>query len=223
MFRISNDVQRAKVQADIEGFKSQRENIEKAKGKKIAEVFWKGCKPLIKQYEQQIAQYLKLRQEGSVPFHGKDLRDLGAFLVDARIAAGMTQVELAKKLGVSQPMIYKYELNEYRGYSLEIIEKVVKEVASGMNDNRQKLEKLITSKPKRIVVEHKDRLTRFGFGYFDVLLPMIGCELVVIHRDKEEKDDLLKDLVAVITSFCCRLYGLRRGQSKAKEIKETLE
>ena len=126
MFRISNDVQRAKVQADIEGFKSQRENIEKAKGKKIAEVFWKGCKPLIKQYEQQIAQYLKLRQEGSVPFHGKDLRDLGAFLVDARIAAGMTQVELAKKLGVSQPMIYKYELNEYRGYSLEIIEKVVK-------------------------------------------------------------------------------------------------
>jgi predicted site-specific integrase-resolvase len=51
---------------------------------------------------------------------------------------------------------------------------------------------------------------------------MLGCELVVINRDKEERDDLMKDLVAVITSFCCRLYGLRRGASKAKEIREAV-
>ncbi len=35
---------------------------------------------------------------------------------------------------------------------------------------------------------------------------------------EDDKDDLMKDLVAVITSFCCRLYGLRRGHSKAKEV-----
>jgi predicted site-specific integrase-resolvase len=51
---------------------------------------------------------------------------------------------------------------------------------------------------------------------------MVGCELVVMHRDAEEKDDLLKDLVAIITSFCCRLYGLRRGQRKAQEIQNLL-
>jgi predicted site-specific integrase-resolvase len=88
---------------------------------------------------------------------------------------------------------------------------VVKEIASGMNDNRPELKKLLALRPARIVIEHKDRLTRFGFGYFEQLLPMLGCELVVINRDAEEKDDLLKDLVAVITSFCCRLYGLRLG------------
>jgi predicted site-specific integrase-resolvase len=54
------------------------------------------------------------------------------------------------------------------------------------------------------------------------LLPMLGCELVVVNRDKNDRDDLMKDLVAIITSFCCRLYGLRRGKSKAKEIKEAV-
>lgn len=100
---------------------------------------------------------------------------------------------------------------------------VVKEVASGMNDNRPKLKKLLLQKPSRIVVEHKDRLTRFGFGYFEILLPMLGCELVVVNRDSEERNDLMKDLVAIITSFCCRLYGLRRGKAKAKEIKEAVK
>jgi len=46
----------------------------------------------------------------------------------------------------------------------------VKEIASGMNDKRPRLVELLKSKPSRIVVEHKDRLTRFGFHYFDVLL-----------------------------------------------------
>jgi putative resolvase len=55
------------------------------------------------------------------------------------------------------------------------------------------------------------------------ILLLIGCELVVINRDSEEKDDLLKDLVAIITSFCCRLYGLRREQRKAAELKRLCE
>lgn len=102
------------------------------------------------------------------------------------------------------------------------IQKVIKEIGSGMNDSRPKLLKLLSENPSRIVVEHKDRLTRFGFKYFEVLLPKLGCELIVINRDPEEATDLMKDLVSVITSFCCRLYGLRRGQGKIKQIKEVL-
>ena len=107
-----------------------------------------------------------------------------------------------------------------RGWS---VDKVVKEIGSGMNDSRKKLTQLLRAKPIRIVVEHKDRLTRFGFAYFEELLPQVGCELVVINRDSEAKDDLVKDLVAIITSFCCRLYGLRRGQRKAAVIAKELE
>lgn len=99
------------------------------------------------------------------------------------------------------------------------IEKVVKDIASGMNDKRPKLIKLLNENPTRILVENKDRLSRFGFNYFEVLLPKLGCELIVIHRDVEEESDLIKDLVSIITSFCSRIYGMRRGLSKAKTIK----
>jgi len=97
------------------------------------------------------------------------------------------------------------------------------EIASGLNDKRPKLLKLLKSQPNRIVVEHKDRLTRFGFNYFQEILPLLGIELVVINRDVIEESDLIKDLVAIITSFCCRIYGARRGQNKAKLIKTLVE
>jgi len=44
-----------------------------------------------------------------------------------------------------------------------------------------------------------------------------------LNQDKVEEDDLLKDFIAIITSFCCRLYGARRGQSKALSMKEELK
>jgi putative resolvase len=100
------------------------------------------------------------------------------------------------------------------------VQKVIKEIASGMNDHRPRLTELFKSKPESIIVEHKDRLTRFGFNYIETLLEIIGCKLIVINRDSEEKDDLMKDLISIMTSFCCRLYGLRRGRSKIKEIKK---
>lgn len=103
-----------------------------------------------------------------------------------------------------------------------IIKKIYKEIASGMNDNRPKLIQLLNSKPKCIIVEHKDRLTRFGFNYLKLLLPKINCKLIVINEDNEEETDLIKDFVAIITSFCCRLYGLRKGQNKIKNIKKEL-
>jgi len=103
------------------------------------------------------------------------------------------------------------------------VEKTIKEVASGLNDNRSKLLSLFDKSPKRIVVEHKDRLTRFGFNYFEKLLPLLGYELIVINRDAEEEKDLIKDMIAIITSFCCRLYGLRRGKVKSKEIKDIVD
>lgn len=73
-----------------------------------------------------------------------------------------------------------------------------------------------------IFVEHKDRLTRFGFHYFETLLPMIGCELVVVNRDAEDKSDMVKDLISIVTSFCCRLYGMRRGQIKSHVIRKEI-
>lgn len=102
------------------------------------------------------------------------------------------------------------------------VHKSHKEIASGMNDNRQEFWRMLESKPSRIVVENKDRLTRFGFNYLDRLLKEMGCEIIVVNASSTDEDDLVKDLISIVTSFCCRLYGLRRCKNKVAKIKEVL-
>jgi putative resolvase len=103
------------------------------------------------------------------------------------------------------------------------VDKIYKEVASGMNDKRRELFRMIDSDPTIIIVEHKDRLTRFGFNYLEQLLKKLNCEIIVINKDVEDEKDLMKDMISIITSFCCRLYGLRRGKTTARKIKNIVE
>jgi putative resolvase len=103
------------------------------------------------------------------------------------------------------------------------VAKTFKEVASGMNDRRRELFRMLDYSPTKVVVENKDRLTRFGFNYLEYFLNKRGCDIVVINAVQEEKEDLIKDLISIITSFCCRIYGLRRGRNKSKEVKQILK
>lgn len=104
------------------------------------------------------------------------------------------------------------------------VDQSVTEVGSGLNDKRRKLSKVLEEgKLTRLVVEHKDRLSRFGVNYIRILCQHIGCELVIVNNTEVEKDDLIQDFVAIITSFCARLYGLRRKSRKALELIQELK
>jgi len=98
------------------------------------------------------------------------------------------------------------------------IDKTFKEIASGMNDKRPELMKMLDANPNIIIVEHKDRLTRFGFNYIELLLKKQNCEILLINKEDHDENDLMADMISIVTSFCCRLYGKRRGLHKAKEI-----
>ena len=107
---------------------------------------------------------------------------------------------------------------EYAIYNGFVITHVYKEIGSGMNDKRTQLVKVLTSNTKYLIVEHKDRLTRFGFNYINILLKRLNTEVIVINSELNDQADLIKDLISIITSFCCRIYGMRRGYNKAKKI-----
>lgn len=99
------------------------------------------------------------------------------------------------------------------------IAQVVKEIGSGINDNRPKLLKLLTDPTVTlIVVEHKDRLTRFGFNYIEQLLAIQGRRIEVINQAENGKEDLIQDFVSIVSSFCARLYGQRRCKRKTERI-----
>jgi putative resolvase len=108
-----------------------------------------------------------------------------------------------------------------RGYKIQY---VVKEVGSGLNDNRKKLADLLNKADYDIlIVEHRDRLARFGTNYLDLLLKRCNITLDIVNQVEDKKDDLMTDLVAIITSFSARLYGQRRGKRKTEKIIATLQ
>jgi Predicted site-specific integrase-resolvase len=83
--------------------------------------------------------------------------------------------------------------------------RTVTEVGSGLNGQRSGLLKILADpKVTAIVVEHRDRLMRFGCEYVQAALSAHGCSLVVVD-DTELNDDLVQDMIAVLTSFCARL------------------
>jgi predicted site-specific integrase-resolvase len=104
------------------------------------------------------------------------------------------------------------------------IKYIVKEVGSGVNDNRKKLiELLLKDDYSLIICEHKDRLTRVGFNYLKVLLNKQGKDIEVVNLAEERKDDLMQDFVAIITSFCARLYSIRRRTRKTECLIQCLK
>lgn len=103
-----------------------------------------------------------------------------------------------------------------KGYQ---IYKIVKEVGSGINDNRNRLNNLLIDNGyRKLIVEHKDRLTRFGYNYLDMWFNNVGKEIEVVNEAGNDKDDLMQDFVSIISSFCARLYGLRRSKRQTEKI-----
>ncbi|MEZ2226180.1 MULTISPECIES: IS607 family transposase [unclassified Microcoleus] len=95
----------------------------------------------------------------------------------------------------------------------------VKEIGSGLNDHRKQLETLLQQDDYDILlVEHKDRLARFGTHYLDVLLVRLGVKLEIVNLTDNGQDELMQDLVAVVTSFAARLYGQRPAARKIERI-----
>jgi predicted site-specific integrase-resolvase len=103
------------------------------------------------------------------------------------------------------------------------ISKTVIEIGSGLNGHRPKLMKLLADKAIGIVlVEHRDRLMRFGAEYVESALAAEGRKLLVVDEG-ELKDDPVQDMIEVLTSFCARLYGRRSAKNKAKKALETIQ
>ena len=103
-----------------------------------------------------------------------------------------------------------------KGY--KIVEEI-KEVGSGVNDNRIKLKQILKRKDFNILLcEHKDRLTRFEYGYIKELFSEMGVKVELINESNKDKDEeMLEDFISIVTSFYNRIYG-RNRKKKTIEI-----
>ena len=96
-----------------------------------------------------------------------------------------------------------------------VVVRVESEVGSGMNGSRPKVRRLLADPAVSVVVvEHRDRLGGMNTEMVDSALSAAGRRLVVLEEG-EVTDDLVRDMVEVLTSFCARLYGPRSARNRA--------
>ena len=98
--------------------------------------------------------------------------------------------------------------------------RIESEIGSGMNGGRSKAKRLLADPDVRaVVVEHKDRLGRMNVELVEAALSASGRRLVILD-DGEVEDDLVRDMVEVLTSFCTVLYGRRSAKNRARNALE---
>lgn len=94
------------------------------------------------------------------------------------------------------------------------------EISSGLNDTRKQLHRMLDDireqKITKIVIENKDRLTRFGFEYLNKYVTSYNATIEITNR-KEIEEDIIKDLVDIVTCFCAKIYGKRSNRTRTKK------
>lgn len=154
--------------------------------------------------------------------------DTGTIIVREPVAGeAPTNVALYARVSSSdqkEDLVRQMErLKDYAAKQGYHVTRTVSELASGLNDSRPKFLRLLTDASiSTIVVEHRDRATRFGLNYIEQLMATQGRRLEVIFPSDTD-NDLVDDFIAVITSMASRIYGRRTSKRRAEKIKACVE
>ena len=109
-----------------------------------------------------------------------------------------------------------------RGYT---VVKVLAEIASGLNERRRKLSRLLKMARDRqidvVVIEFKDRLARFGFHYIEQYLGAFNVTIDIVNGEepKSAREELVDDMLAILASFSGKLFG-QRSRKFRRKVKE---
>jgi len=143
---------------------------------------------------------------GTVIVHPPKAPTVESVAIDARVSSADQKGDLERQLG---------RLAEYASRERLMVIRSVSEIGCGLNGHRAKIMRLLSDPAvQTIVVEHRDRLARFGSESIAAALAACGRKLVVVD-ETEMKDDLVQDMVDVLTWFCARLYGRRAAKNRA--------
>jgi predicted site-specific integrase-resolvase len=104
------------------------------------------------------------------------------------------------------------------------VEHIIKDVGSGLSDTINGFVKLldlvIAGKIEKVVIEHKDRLTRFQYNLIEKFFNSYGVEIEKVENniDVSEEEELVNDIMMLMASFSGKLYGKR--SAKRRKIKK---
>lgn len=171
-------------------------------------------------------QYLyALKKNGKVktkPFLGSQVLILDpessdsdkSVCIYARVSKSKQKTDLENQIKFLRQYLVSKGLNPEYVYS---------DIASGMNEDRKGLNEMmnaiISGKISKVVISHKDRLTRFGFGYLKTIFSRYNTEIEIVNLEDEKsfQDELSEDLIATIHHFSMKFYGKRKNKCSELE------
>ena len=137
-------------------------------------------------------------------------------VIYARVSSADQKEDLERQIEVLR------KFAEKKG--LEVLE-IITDVASGLNGKRKGLKRLFELVKKReiekVLITYKDRLTRFGYELMEEFFKSYGVDIVCLYKQsKTPHEELVEDLISIVTSFAGKLYGMR--SHKAKKVIESV-
>ncbi|MDP3971412.1 MAG: IS607 family transposase [Candidatus Nanopelagicales bacterium] len=143
---------------------------------------------------------------GTIWVEARAASESGRAVVYARVSSHDQRSDLDRQVA---------RLTAWASANGHTVGEVVTEVGSGLNGKRPKLRRVLSDPSATVVlVEHRDRLARFGVEHLEAALSAQGRRIVVADPG-ETTDDLVRDMIDVLTSFCARLYGRRGARNRA--------
>jgi len=154
--------------------------------------------------ESQLRAYIGLRRAGSEPTR---------VIAYCRVSTAAQKPDLANQRRVLEEFVVAKGLA-----NVEFVE----EVGGGLNFKRKRFLEIMDAigrrEVKTLILAHRDRLTRFGFEWFEHYAKSNGCELLVLNQERlSPEEEMVQDLMTIVHCFSSRLHGLRHYRKKLKE------
>lgn len=145
-------------------------------------------------------------ESGTIWIDAPETTETGRTVVYARVSSHDQRADLNRQVA---------RLTQWATAHGHVIGEVVTEVGSGLNGKRPKLRRILSDPSASVVVvEHRDRLARFGVEHLEAALSAHGRTIIVADQG-ETTDDLVRDMIEVLTLMCARLYGRRGARNRA--------
>ena len=143
----------------------------------------------------------------------------GRWYVEAEAVTGQSVTLYGRVSSSDQKEDLARQIDRLRDFAAArgfVVVAEITEIGSGLNGHRRKLRRLLADpKVAVIVVEHRDRLARFGVEYIEAALSSQGRQIMVVNEG-EQKLDLVQDFIDVVTSMCSRIFGRRAAKNRAQ-------
>jgi len=146
-------------------------------------------------------------------YRGLVAQEQGLTIVYARVSGVAQKPELANQVNALETYCKQHSIT---------VDEWMSDIGSGLNYKRRRFNRLMEmielGQVRRLIIAHRDRLVRFGYEYFEAFCERHHTELVVINGEAmSPEQELVRDLIAIVTVFSARLHGLRSYRNVLKD------